>query len=68
MLSSQFAGSRAMMRSCNLMIGLQGNKSPDLPKRERNMRSLVINEDREYGVTGRFDLYWDDNTGMFNGR
>ena len=67
-LSSQFAGSRAMMRSCNLMIGLQGNKSPDLPKEERNMRSLVINEDREYGVTGKFGLYWDDNTGMFNGR
>ena len=27
-LSTQFAGSRAMMRSCNYMIGLEGNKDP----------------------------------------
>jgi len=65
-LSSQFAGSRAMMRSCNLMIGLEGDKSPDLPPEEKNMRQLVLLEDREFGQTGRFPIYWDANTSLFN--
>lgn len=65
-LSSQFAGSRAMMRSCNLMIGLEGNKSPDLPLEEKNMRRLVLLEDREFGNTGVFPLYWDHRTTLFN--
>lgn len=65
-LSSQFAGSRAMMRSCNMMIGLEGDKSPDLPDEEKNMRNLVLLEDREFGNTGRFPIYWDKRTGLFN--
>ena len=65
-LSSQFAGSRAMMRSCNLMIGLEGDKSPDLSLEEKNMRQLVLLEDREFGQTGRFPIYWDANTSLFN--
>lgn len=64
-LSHQFAGSRAMMRSCNYMIGLEGNKDPDLPLEERNMRTLVILEDREFGRTARIPLYWDHKTGVF---
>lgn len=64
-LSSQFAGSRAMARSCNLMLGLEGNKDPALTKEERNIRTIVIIEDREFGETGRFKLYWDDTTGLF---
>src|SRR5690554_1976826 len=46
-LSSQFAGSRAMARSCNLMMGLEGNRDPELSLEERNMRSLVVLENRE---------------------
>lgn len=65
-LSSQFAGSRAMARSCNLMLGLEGNRDPNLPAEERNMRTLVLLEDREFGETGRFPLYWDNVTGLFN--
>lgn len=65
-LSSQFAGSRAMARSCNLMLGLEGNRDPNLPPEERNMRTLVLLEDREFGEVGRFKLYWDAATGMFN--
>lgn len=65
-LSSQFAGSRAMMRSCNLMIGIEGDKSPELPLEQKNMRELVLLEDREFGNTGRFPLYWDQNTSLFN--
>jgi len=65
-LSSQFAGSRAMARSCNLMLGLEGNRDPNLPPKQKNMRTLVLLEDREYGETGRFPLYWDSHTGLFN--
>ena len=66
MFSSQFAGSRAMMRSCNLMLGLEGNKDPDLTFEERNMRRLVILEDRAYGASGAIALYYDHNTGLLN--
>ena len=65
-LSSQFAGSRAMARSCNLMLGLEGNRDPNLSPEERNLRTLVLLEDREYGETGKFKLYWDNSTGLFN--
>lgn len=65
-LSSQFAGSRAMARSCNLMLGLQGNRDPSLKEEERNLRTLILLEDREFGETGRYGLYWDRHTGLFN--
>lgn len=65
-LSSQFAGSRAMARSCNLMLGLEGNRDPNLSQEERNVRTLVLLEDREFGETGRYKLYWDKVTGLFN--
>lgn len=65
-LSSQFAGSRAMARSCNLMLGLEGNRDPNLSPEERNVRTLVLLEDREFGETGRYKLYWDRSTGLFN--
>jgi twinkle protein len=65
-LSSQFAGSRAMARSCNYMFGLEGNKDPDLPEEQRNLRDLVLIEDREFGEACRTGLYWDRNTGWFN--
>lgn len=65
-LSSQFAGSRAMMRSCNYMIGLEGNKDPELPEMDRNLRKLVLLEDREFGTTGTWGLSWDRPTGMFS--
>lgn len=64
--SHQFSGSRAMMRSCNMMIGLEGNKDPDLELEQRNIRRLVILEDREFGATGVVPLYWDHKSGLFN--
>ena len=63
--SAQFAGSRAMMRSCNMMLGLEGNKDNELKPEEKNMRHLVLLEDREFGETGRFPLYWNNNTTLF---
>lgn len=65
-LSSQFAGSRAMARSCNLMLGLEGNRDPGLPADQRNLRKLVLLEDREFGEAGEYGLYWDSKTGLFN--
>ena len=67
-LSSQFSGSRAMMRSCNYMIGLEGNKDPELDSMTRNERDLVVLEDREFGCTGRVKLRWDPQTGLFKER
>jgi twinkle protein len=65
-LSTQFTGSRAMMRSCHMMVGLEGNKNPDLSVEERNIRKLKILEDRNLGATGVVKLYWDNRTGLFN--
>lgn len=65
-LSHQFAGSRAMMRSCNMMIGLEGNKDPELSPEKRNVRKLVLLEDREFGASGEVSLYWNDRTGLFS--
>lgn len=64
-LSSQFAGSRAMGRSCNYMFGLEGNKDPDLPEDDRNCRQLVLIEDREFGEVGPTSLYWNKHNGAF---
>lgn len=64
--SIQFAGSRAMMRFCHAMFGLEGNKDPDLPIEARNSRDLVLLEDRNFGETGRIHLHYDSNTGMLS--
>lgn len=63
--SNQFAGSRAMMRSCNLMIGLEGNKDPELDEDIRNLRWLTILEDREFGNAASICLHWNKNTTKF---
>lgn len=60
--SNQFAGSRAMMRSCNLMLALEGNKDPDLPEHIQNMRWLTVLEDREFGNVGSVPLYYNPKT------
>ena len=64
--SHQFSGSRSMMRSTQYMLGLEGNKDPKLPEEQRNLRQLVMLEDRQYGSSGVVELYWDLNSGLFN--
>ena len=64
-LSAQFAGSRAMMRSAHYMIGLEGNKDENLEPHIRNTRHLRILEDREYGEIGTVPIFWDKNTSLF---
>jgi twinkle protein len=63
--SSQFAGSRAMQRSCNLMLGMLGNKDPELPDNIRNMREIRVLEDRAFGTSGVYSLFYNKNTGKF---
>ena len=63
--SNQFAGSRGMMRSCNYMIGMEGNKDPEIPEDQRNVRQLKMLEDREFGASGVVDLFWNRKTGLF---
>lgn len=64
-LSHQFTGSRAMMRSCYYMWGIERNKDPELPLKERNTSRIVLLEDRKYGRSGFFDVYYDIDTGDF---
>lgn len=64
-LTGQFAGSRAMGRSCNYMFGLEGNKDPDLSPEERNTRKFVLIDDREFGEVGETNLYWNPDTTIF---
>jgi twinkle protein len=63
--SSQFAGSRAMQRSCHLMLALLGNKDPDLPDEVRNTRELRVLEDRMWGSSGKYPLFYNKQTGRF---
>lgn len=63
--SAQFAGSRAMMQACNLMLGLEGNKDDELPEHVRNMRWLRILEDREFGNSASIPLYYNKATTLF---
>ena len=63
--SFQFTGSRAMARSCNYMVGLEGDKDPLKLREERDTRKLVVLEDREFGETGVVNLFWDYRTQLF---
>lgn len=65
-LTSQFTGSRSMGRSANYIFGFEGNKDPELPEEQRNCRILNILDDREFGESGRVDLFYDKNTGRYS--
>lgn len=65
-LSDEFAGSRAMSRYCHGMIGLEGNKDPDQPPEAKDLRDLVLLEDRNFGQTGRVHTYYSHSTGCLS--
>ena len=48
-----------------MIVGLEGNKSPELEEEERNMRDIVLLKDREHGATGKVRLFWNKLTGKF---
>jgi twinkle protein len=64
-MSNQFAGSRAMMRSCHMMVSLEGNKDPDIGDELRCMRRLVVLEDREFGSSGYVNMHYNLKTGQY---
>lgn len=63
--SNQFRGSRAMMEKTYYMLGIERNKSPELPEDERNTSTFVLLEDRAFGQTGRFPVFYNNNTGDY---
>lgn len=64
-LVSQFTGSRGLMRFGNYMLGIERDNDPDLTKEERNLGSIVLLKDRDYGNVGRFAVYYEDTTDQF---
>jgi twinkle protein len=63
--SNQFFGSRAMMRSCYYMIGIERNKDPETPIKEQNTSYFVVLEDRKHGRIGRVAAFYDQATGDY---
>lgn len=63
---SQFAGSRAMIRFSNYILGLERNKQ-DQDLMERNTTKVRILKDRDYGsATGEtFEIYYGQTTGRY---
>ena len=59
-LSAQFRGSRAMMENCYYLMGIERNKDPDLTDTEINTSTFVLLEDRNFGNTVKFPVYYDD--------
>lgn len=64
-LSHQFTGSRAMMRSTYYMWGIERNKDPDLAPKERSTSNIVLLEDRKYGRSGYFKVFYNTKTGDY---
>ncbi len=57
--SNQFRGSRAMMENCFYMLGIERNKDPELSEKERNTSTFVLLEDRNFGNSDRFPVYYN---------
>ena len=62
--SYQFTGSRAMMRTCYYMVGLERNKKAE-DEDERNTTRFVMLDDRAFGKSGSFDIKYDQDTGDY---
>jgi len=62
--SNQFTGSRAMMRACYYMIGIERNKNAE-DEDERNTSYFVLLEDRSFGNSGKFPVYYNRKTGDY---
>lgn len=63
--SAQFAGSRAMMRNTYYMVGIERNKDPELPMKQRNTSWFVLLDDRKHGRAGKFPVFYDIDTGDY---
>lgn len=64
-LVSQFTGSRGLMRFGNYMLGIERNLDPELPPAERNLSTMVLLKDREYGNVGQFYVRYYPETDRY---
>jgi twinkle protein len=64
-VSSQFTGSRAMMRAAYYLIGIERNKDPELSEKEINTSHMVLLDDRKHGRTGKIPMFYDVDTGDY---
>ncbi len=64
-VSSQFTGSRAMMRAAYYLIGIERNKDPELTEKEVNTSHMVLLDDRKHGRTGKIPMFYDVDTGDY---
>lgn len=62
--SNQFTGSRAMMRACYYMVGIERDKTikDDV---KRNTSTFVLLEDRAFGNTGSVEVFYNRDTGDY---
>ena len=58
--SNQFRGSRAMMENTFYMLGIERNRDPDLPVDEQNTSTFVLLEDRNFGNSAKFKVFYDN--------
>lgn len=63
---SQFAGSRAMIRFSNYVIGLERDKQA-VDAIQRNTTTVRILKDRDFGTASgeTFDIFYDQSTGRY---
>jgi len=57
--SYQYRGSRAMMENTYYKMGIERNKDPDLSEKEINTSTFVLLEDRNFGNTAKFPVFYD---------
>lgn len=62
--SNQFTGGRAMMRTTYYFLGIERDKSLE-DEVERNTSQFVLLEDRAFGLTGRFDVFYNQSIGDY---
>ena len=58
-MSNQFRGSRAMMENTYYMLGIERNKDPALPDDDQNTSTFVLLEDRNFGNSCQFPVFYD---------
>lgn len=47
------------------MLGIERNKDPELPMKQRNTSWFVILDDRKHGRAGKFPVFYDIDTGDY---
>ncbi|MFA7222778.1 MAG: Hint domain-containing homing endonuclease [Bacilli bacterium] len=57
--SSQYRGSRSMMENTFYMLGIERNKDPELSEEEQNTSTFVLLEDRNFGNSISFPVYYN---------